>query len=42
MPSQKTTLLLYPVVSSRGDLVSASSKHVNIFLKKKKVDGVTI
>ena len=36
----KTTILLYPVTSSRGNLVSASLKHVAIFFKK--VDDVTI
>ena len=32
MPSQDTTLLLYPVMSSHKDLVSESFRHVhNIF-----------
>ena len=40
MLSQDITLLLYPVVSSRGDLVSALLKHVYDFLIK--IDDVTI
>ena len=34
MPSQNVTLLLYPMISTRGDLVSVSCKHVyNVLIK---------
>ena len=33
MPSQDITLLLYPMVSSRGDLLSASFKHVLMYIQ---------
>ena len=34
MPSQNIAILLYPVITSRRDLVSASSKYVYNFLIK--------
>ena len=40
MPSQDITLLLYPVISSLGDLVHLNSSMFTIF--KIKVDDVTI
>ena len=40
MPSQDVRLLLYSVIDSRGDLVSASFKQVYKFLIK--IDGVKI
>ena len=40
MPSQDITLLLYPVISSRGGLVLVSFKHVYKFLIK--IDDVII
>ena len=40
MPSQDITLLLYSVISSRGNQLSALSKHVYNFLMK--IDDVTI
>ena len=33
MPSQEITLLLYPMASSRGDLLSASFKHVLMYIQ---------
>ena len=40
MPTQDITLLLYPVISSGGDLVSASFRYVYKFLLK--IDDATI
>ena len=37
MSTSNITLLLYPVISSRGDLVSASFKHVYNFLNESRL-----
>ena len=41
MSSQDITLSLYPVISSHGDLVSASFKHVNNSNKKDNISFTT-